>query len=112
MGSCKSTIQDQTICDAKGRDCIEENFPRTFFCNSTCTGIYADVQKVVSKMYEIASGADEEEQKVENELKSLLGNEMYEKLYLNIKSEFKKESVKEKDRIKFKKLITAEYKNF
>ena len=62
-------------------------------------------------MQDIANGADEEEQNVEDELKSLLGKEMYEKLYLKIKSEFKKESVVEKDRIKFKKLIT-EYKNF
>ena len=62
-------------------------------------------------MQDIASGADDEEQNVEDELKNLLGKEMYEKLYLKIKSEFKKESVEEKDRMKFKKLIT-EYKKF
>ena len=34
------------ICDAKGRDCIEKNSPKTFDCNTTCIGIYADVQWV------------------------------------------------------------------
>ena len=28
----------------KGRDCIERNFTRTFNCNATCEGIYADVE--------------------------------------------------------------------
>ena len=32
------------ICDVKGRDCIEKNSPKTFDCNTTCVGIYADVQ--------------------------------------------------------------------
>ena len=32
------------ICDAKGRDCIEDNSAKTFNCNTTCVGIYADVQ--------------------------------------------------------------------
>ena len=32
------------ICDAKGRDCIEDNSAKTFDCNTTCVGIYADVQ--------------------------------------------------------------------
>ena len=34
------------ICDVKGRDCIEENSSKTFECNTTCTGIYADVEWV------------------------------------------------------------------
>ena len=38
--------QGQIKCDIRGRDCIEENFSRKFYCNSTCEGIYADVQKV------------------------------------------------------------------
>ena len=32
------------ICDAKDRDCIEDNSAKTFNCNTTCVGIYADVQ--------------------------------------------------------------------
>ena len=39
-------IQDLEICDAKGRDCIEENSSKTFHCNTTCAGIYADAQWV------------------------------------------------------------------
>ena len=34
------------ICDAKGRDCIEKNSSKTFNCNTTCVGIYADVEWV------------------------------------------------------------------
>ena len=34
------------ICDVKGRDCIEKNSSKTFECNTTCTGIYADVEWV------------------------------------------------------------------
>ena len=32
------------VCDAKGRDCIEKNSSQTFNCNTTCVGVYADVQ--------------------------------------------------------------------
>ena len=32
------------ICDPKGRDCIEENFSKTFDCNTTCEGIYANIE--------------------------------------------------------------------
>ena len=31
------------ICDPKGRDCIEANFPNSFNCSTTCVGIYANV---------------------------------------------------------------------
>ena len=34
------------ICDLKGRDCIEKNSQKTFHCNTTCVGIYADVEWV------------------------------------------------------------------
>ena len=33
-----------TICEVKGRQCIEKNSSKTFECNTTCTGIYADVE--------------------------------------------------------------------
>ena len=33
-------------CDPRGRDCIEENSLKTFQCDPTCTGIYADVEWV------------------------------------------------------------------
>ena len=35
-----------TIYDPKVRDCIEENSSKTFHCNTTCAGVYADVQWV------------------------------------------------------------------
>ena len=38
------------ICDPKGRDCIERNSLRTFDCNTTCVGIYADIQFVKKDM--------------------------------------------------------------
>ena len=38
------------ICDANGRDCIEKEYSRTFHCNTTCAGIYADVQWVGEKI--------------------------------------------------------------
>ena len=38
------------ICEAKGRDCIEESSSKTFNCNTTCVGIYADVQWVGENM--------------------------------------------------------------
>ena len=36
--------QERNKCTPYGRDCIEQNFLRTFGCNVTCEGIYADVQ--------------------------------------------------------------------
>ena len=34
------------ICDVKSRDCVEKNSSKTFECNTTCSGIYADVEWV------------------------------------------------------------------
>ena len=38
------------MCDLKGRDCIEKNSWKSFDCNTTCVGIYADVQFVEKNM--------------------------------------------------------------
>ena len=38
------------MCDSKGRDCIEKNSLESFNCNTTCVGIYADVQFVQKSM--------------------------------------------------------------
>ena len=38
------------MCDPRGRDCIEKNSLKTFDCNTTCVGIYADVQFVKKNM--------------------------------------------------------------
>ena len=37
-------LQDVVTCDPKGRDCIERSSSEAFHCNTTCAGIYADVQ--------------------------------------------------------------------
>ena len=48
------------ICDAKGRDCIEKNSSKTFECNTTCAGIYADVEWVGKNIEEeLKDEADE-----------------------------------------------------
>ena len=42
-----SSSQGKTIFDPKViPDCIEENSSKTFHCNTTCAGVYADVQWV------------------------------------------------------------------
>ena len=33
-------------CDVEGRDCIEKNYARTFNCNTTCDGVYADIHMI------------------------------------------------------------------
>ena len=33
------------MCGLEGKDCIERNYSRVFNCNTTCNGIYADVEK-------------------------------------------------------------------
>ena len=38
------------MCNPKGRDCIEKNSLESFNCNTTCVGIYADVQFVKKSM--------------------------------------------------------------
>ena len=38
--------QDMATCDPKGRDRIERISSETFHCNTTCAGIYADVEWV------------------------------------------------------------------
>ena len=30
----------------EGRDCIEKNYARTFNCNTTCDGVYADINMI------------------------------------------------------------------
>ena len=36
--------QGSSLCDAKGRNCIEENSARVFNCSLSCEGIFASVQ--------------------------------------------------------------------
>ena len=55
------------ICDTKGRDCIEKNSFKTFECNTTCTGIYADVEWV-GKSIEEEFGDDDFETNLEGKI--------------------------------------------
>ena len=39
-------LQGARKCDLEGRDCIEKNYARTFNCNTTCDGVYADIHMI------------------------------------------------------------------
>ena len=54
------------ICDAKGRDCIERNSTETFHCNTTCVGIYADVQWIGESIEEELGNEQVDETKKPN----------------------------------------------
>ena len=108
-------------CDPKGRDCIEDNWTRSFNCSLTCEGIYAGIQWVDGGIGEVK---DEPTECVSNENKGEDQNtEMFKRLtkmelmYNNLKNEvalmkssFGKKG-EELDKKKYLKLI-AEYKNF
>ena len=109
--------QGQTKCDMRGRDCIEENFSRKFYCNSTCEGIYADVQKVdneAEEMMNVEAGQDLEE------IMSKSEKELYRKFFRKIEKDLKRkgllnredsEDMRGQDRKKFNKLI-QDFKKF
>ena len=65
------------ICDTKGRDCIEENSAKTFECNTTCTGIYADVEWVGKNVEE-----DFEDDDIETNLEGKVDQELLKVLLL------------------------------
>ena len=119
------------ICDLKGRDCIENNSSKTFNCNTTCVGIYADVewvkkdiQMVISEEKTVETMKPDFEGKIDDDLMKiylLLKNEM--KLMLNdVRNEMRNglgEVMKiatgkrgdELDKEKYKMLV-AEYRKF
>ena len=115
------------ICDAKGRDCIDKNFFETFNCNTTCVGIYADVEWV-KKDIEVeaneektdATAKAELEGKIDDDLKKvflLLENKMKlmeNKMKMDIGEVMKIATGKrgdELDKEKYKMLV-SEYRNF
>ena len=118
--------QDLERCDPKGTDCIEKNFAETFVCNTTCVGIYADVQWMGKDIEE------EREEKVDatkqTDMKGKIHDDVLDKLLLleeemkllkrEIKNDFTKaiksatgQEGEELDRKKYKKLI-SEYRKF
>ena len=113
-------IQDMVICDAKGRDCIEKNSPKTFDCNTTCVGIYADVQWVGRDIEE--EPMDEKPDKtIIADLEGKIDDDLLKILFL-LRNQFKSDNREvmkiatgqkgdEVDKTKYKMLI-SEYKKF
>ena len=64
-------------CDLKGRDCIEKNSSKTFDCNTTCTGIYADVEWVGKNIEE-----EFEDDDIETNLEGKIDQELLKALIL------------------------------
>ena len=107
------------ICDVKGRDCIEKNSSKTFECNTTCTGIYADVEWVGKNIEE-----EFEDDDIQTNLEGRIDYELL-KVLLLFKTEMKhvKNDVQdvlkiatgqrgeELDREKYK-ILVAEYEKF
>ena len=107
------------ICDVKGRDCIEKNSSKTFECNTTCTGVYADVDWVGKNFEEELKNDDIQtnlEGKIDSDLMKillLLKTEM--KLMKNDIGEVMKIATgkrgDELDKEKYKMLV-SEYRKF
>ena len=107
------------ICDARGRDCIEKNSSKTFECNTTCTGIYADVEWVGKNIEEEFKNDDIQtnlEGKIDSDLMKIL-------LLLETKMKLMKKNIgevmkiatgkrgDELDKEKYKMLV-SEYRKF
>ena len=107
------------FCDLKGKDCIEKNSFKTFECNTTCTGIYADVEWVGKNIEEEFEDDDIQtnlEGKIDADLmKILLLLETKMKLMKNDIGDVMKIATgkrgDELDKEKYKMLV-AEYRKF
>ena len=108
------------ICDAKGRGCIEKNSPKTFDCNTTCVGIYADVHWIGKEIEE----EFKDEKADENVLEGKIDDDIQKRfLLLERKLELMKNSLEtvkkiateergeELDEVKYKMLV-SEYRKF
>ena len=96
------------ICDVKGRDCIDENSSKTFECNTTCTGIYADVEWVGKNIEEEFKDDD-----IQTNLEGKIDDELLKVLIL-FKTEIMRNTgqrEEELDREKLKRLV-SEYRKF
>ena len=116
--------QDLAICNAEGRDCIQENFSKTFHCNTNCVGVYADVQWVAKDVEQ-----EYKDDKVDEDIRDVLVREIDEellKVFLLFKTEIMKHTNdnvnhkiniatgqrgEELDSMKYKMLI-SEYRKF
>ena len=109
-----------SICDLKGRDCIEKNSSKTFKCNTTCVGIYADVEWVKKDTeVEINEGKLDEamkaefEGKIDDDLKKmfLLLENKVNKMKMDIAEIATGKRGDELDKEKYKMLV-SEYRKF
>ena len=113
-------FQDLATCDPKGRDCIEKDLSKNFQCNTTCVGIFADVEwfkKVIEE--EISEERSQETMKAD--LKGKIDDDLM-KIYFLLKNEMKNDigevmriatgqRGEELDKKKYNMLI-SEYKKF
>ena len=100
------------ICDVKGRDCIEKNSSKTFECNTTCSGIYADVEWVGKNIEE-----EFEDDDIETNLEGKIDPDLL-KVLLLFKNDIQDvmkiatgQKGEELDREKYKMLV-SEYRKF
>ena len=75
------------ICDLKGRDCIEKNSSKTFNCNTTCVGIYADVEWV-KKDIEVEVNEEESDETMKAELEGKIDDDL-KKMFLFLENKMK-----------------------
>ena len=75
------------ICDLKGRDCIEKNSSKTFNCNTTCVGIYADVEWVKNDI-EVEVNKDKSDETMKAELEGDIDDD-FKKMFLFLESKMK-----------------------
>ena len=75
------------ICDPKGRDCIEKNSSKTFNCNTTCVGIYADVEWV-KKDIEVEANEETIDATTKAELEGKIDDDL-KKVFLFLENKMK-----------------------
>ena len=76
-----------SICDLKGRDCIEKNSSKTFNCNTTCVGIYADVEWV-KKDIEVEANEEKTDATTKAELEGKIDDDLI-KIFLLLENKMK-----------------------
>ena len=83
------------ICDLKGRDCIEKNSQKTFHCNTTCVGIYADVEWV-NRDIEVEANEETTDATTKAELEGKIDDDL-KKIFLFLENKMKLMENKMKD---------------
>ena len=81
------SLQDMATCDPKGRDCIERNSSETFHCNTTCVGIYADVEWV-KKDIEVGINEENTDETMKAELEGTIDDDV-KKMFLFLENKMK-----------------------